>query len=196
MGNGLGRARGRSARCYGRPPTVQGNGGNGAFLISAPADSRKRRNVPVSDDFRAASACVRDRRLRLRSRPSSQRAFAAGFGLRPRGLAVRLVRGLHLRRASPRPSCRFVLRRRRPSPWAVLGLGSRASSPAGEIALVFLVRLEVGLVPAAAFQAKHRRRDQPLHRLLLAAGALPQRRHRRSSVKLRRRTCSCVHSYS
>src|SRR6185295_9913225 len=46
----------------------------------------------------------------------------------------------------------------------------------GEIALAFLVRFEIGFVPAAALQAKHRRGDQFLERLLLAARTLLQRR--------------------
>src|SRR4029077_8785753 len=46
---------------------------------------------------------------------------------------------------------------------------------AGEVALVFLVGLEVRLVPAGALQAKDRRRDQLLQLLLAAGGALGQR---------------------
>src|SRR5262245_58085957 len=43
-----------------------------------------------------------------------------------------------------------------------------------DIALLLAVGLEVGLVPAAALEAEHRRRDQPLERRLLAARAFAQ----------------------
>src|SRR6185295_3229014 len=55
-----------------------------------------------------------------------------------------------------------------------LGLGGFFG--ACEIALAFLVRFEIGFVPATALQAKHRRGHQLLERLLLAAGTLLQRR--------------------
>src|SRR6185436_12229630 len=55
-----------------------------------------------------------------------------------------------------------------------LGLGGFFG--AREIALAFLVRFEIGFVPASALQAKHRRGHQLLERLLLAAGTLLQRR--------------------
>src|SRR6185312_7787631 len=46
----------------------------------------------------------------------------------------------------------------------------------GEVAFTFVVRFEVGLVPAAALEAKHRRGHELLHRPLAARGTLPERR--------------------
>src|SRR5690606_613369 len=45
----------------------------------------------------------------------------------------------------------------------------------GEVALLFLVGFEVGLVPAAALQPKRRRGHQPLQRRLFALGTILQR---------------------
>src|SRR5688572_22031383 len=105
-----------------------------------------------------------------------------GLGLRS-GLARRLGRG-------PPLCLRLVRLRIRGGLWlsclaGILRVGCRLLGrlrlalgflAGGEVALAFLVRLEIGLVPAAALEAEHRRRDQPLHRLLLAARALPYRR--------------------
>ncbi len=54
-------------------------------------------------------------------------------------------------------------------------LGRRSFVLAGQVALALLVRLEIGLVPAAAREAEHRRRHQAQQRVLAAFGALPQR---------------------
>src|SRR6202789_2982901 len=48
--------------------------------------------------------------------------------------------------------------------------------PVGQVALVVLIALEIGLIPAAALEPKHRRRHQPLQLRLAAMGTLFQRR--------------------
>ena len=119
--------------------------------------------------FAGGAAPGRAARLLLRWLAALRPAALAGFLL----LASALARLLAAASSGLAPAC-SACRPCRPRPCRPrrLGLPRRV----GEIALAFLVRLEIGLVPAAALQAKHRRRHQPLQRLLLAARALAQRR--------------------
>jgi hypothetical protein len=58
---------------------------------------------------------------------------------------------------------------------SLLSAGASSLSARRQVALTLLVRLEVGLVPAGAFEAKYRSGDQFLERLLPAGRAFLER---------------------